>query len=304
MPRARTLLMIPDLLGYWLTGRSARSYQRVDDRAARRCRADLGVRADGRPGSRPPVPASTAAGRRDRAVNGTADGAAGSCRWSPSGRTTPRPRWPRYRRTGPNFAYISCGTWSLVGMELGRPVVTEASRAANFTNEAGHRRDRPLPAQRLGLWLLQECQRHWGSSARPLDALLAKAAATEPLRFVIDADDPVFMSPGDMPSRITDWLTTRGAPAPQDARPSSFGASWTAWLWPTGGRCSPSNRCPASMPTSCTSSVAAPATGCYASSPRMRSGCPSSPAQRKPQLWAMCWFRRVHWALRRIPWKG
>ena len=100
-------------------------------------------------------------------------------------------------------------------MELAAPVLTEESRLANFTNEAGLDGTVRYLRNVSGLWLLQECLRHWGSSAPPLDDLLAKAAATEPLRFVIDADDPVFMSPGDMPSRITDWLTTRGAAAPR-----------------------------------------------------------------------------------------
>src|SRR6202012_2600766 len=66
---------------------------------------------------------------------------------------------------GPDFAYISSGPWSLVGMELDRPVLSEASRAANFTNEAGIDGTVRYLRNVSGLWLLQECQRHWGQAA-------------------------------------------------------------------------------------------------------------------------------------------
>ena len=115
---------------------------------------------------------------------------------------------------GPNFAYISSGTWSLVGMELDRPVVTEASRAANFTNEAGIDGTVRYLRNVSGLWLLQECLRHWGAAAGSLEALLAEAAGVPPLRFVVDADDPVFLPPGDMPARIQGWLAERDLPVP------------------------------------------------------------------------------------------
>ena len=71
-----------------------------------------------------------------------------------------------------------------------------------------------------GLWLLQECQRDWGPIAEPVDSLLRAAAEVEPLRFVIDADDPVFLPPDDMPGRIASWLGERGLPVPAD--PAEF----------------------------------------------------------------------------------
>jgi rhamnulokinase len=113
---------------------------------------------------------------------------------------------------GPAFAYISSGTWSLVGMELPAPVLTEASREANFTNEAGVDGTVRYLRNVSGLWLLQECLRDWGSP--PLQPLLTAAARETPLRFVVDADDPAFLSPGEMPSRIAAWLGSRGRPAP------------------------------------------------------------------------------------------
>src|SRR5262249_56629962 len=90
----------------------------------------------------------------------------------------------------------------------------EESRLANFTNEAGIDGTVRYLRNVSGLWLLQECLRQWGPDAGPLESLLAAAASVGPLRFVIDADDPVFLPPGDMPSRISSWLTSRGLPAP------------------------------------------------------------------------------------------
>jgi rhamnulokinase len=114
--------------------------------------------------------------------------------------------------TGPAFAYISSGTWSLAGVELDAPVLTEASRAANFTNETGVDGTVRYLRNVTGLWLLQESLRYWPGSS--LADLLAQAARVPPLRFVVDPDDPVFIPPGDMPGRIASWLAGRGEAAP------------------------------------------------------------------------------------------
>jgi rhamnulokinase len=113
---------------------------------------------------------------------------------------------------GADFAYISSGTWSLAGMELDAPVLTAASRAANFTNEAGVDGTIRYLRNLTGLWLLQQCLRCWPGSS--LDDLLAGAARVPRLRFVIDPDDPVFVPPGDMPARIAAWLAGRGEAVP------------------------------------------------------------------------------------------
>jgi rhamnulokinase len=117
---------------------------------------------------------------------------------------------------GPAFAYISSGTWSLAGLELTAPVLSEESRLANFTNEAGIDGTIRYLRNVTGLWLLQECVRCWGSAAGSLESLLLSAAAVPALRFVIDADDPVFLPPGGMPDRIVSWLSSRGLPAPSE----------------------------------------------------------------------------------------
>ena len=94
-----------------------------------------------------------------------------------SGRTTrPRPS-SACRPTDERFAYISCGTWALVGVELEQPVLTEASRAANFTNEGGVDGRIRYLRNVMGLWLLQESLRTWEHAGEPSDlpALLAAA---------------------------------------------------------------------------------------------------------------------------------
>jgi rhamnulokinase len=114
--------------------------------------------------------------------------------------------------TTERFAYISCGTWSLVGVELDAPVLTEASREANFTNEGGIDGKVRYLRNVMGLWLLQECLRSWGDPDLP--ALLAEAAHVPGLRRLIDPDDPEFLPPGDMPARIAAHCRRRGSPEP------------------------------------------------------------------------------------------
>jgi rhamnulokinase len=115
------------------------------------------------------------------------------------------------------FAYISCGTWSLVGVELPAPVLTPESRAANFTNELGVDGTVRYLRNVMGLWLLQESLRVWGSSGKPADlaSLLAQAAVLPALRSVVDPDDPSFLPPGDMPARIADFCRRTGQPEPR-----------------------------------------------------------------------------------------
>lgn len=103
-----------------------------------------------------------------------------------------------------NFAYISSGTWSLVGVELRKPVLTEASRQANFTNERGVDGTIRYLRNVGGLWLLSECQRTWAQQGytAALDELLAAAAALPFGGPQINADDPYFIAPDNMPERI------------------------------------------------------------------------------------------------------
>jgi len=116
-----------------------------------------------------------------------------------------------------DFAYISSGTWSLVGVELEHPVVSEAARAAGFTNEGGVDGRIRFLQNVSGLWLLSESVRTWERGGEQIDLptlLSAAAAVTAPVS-VFDAGDPRFIAPGDMPARIIEWCTEHGVPAPQ-----------------------------------------------------------------------------------------
>ncbi|MFD1829731.1 rhamnulokinase family protein [Streptomyces desertarenae] len=221
---ARHLLLIPDLMAYWLTGEmgteltNASTTQLLDPRTgdwARPVAEAFGVdlalfpplRRPGDPagellaevlaecGLDGPVPV-TAVGSHD-----TASAVAG----------VPA-------EGGRAFAYVATGTWSLAGVELEAPVLTEESRAANFTNELGVDGTVRYLRNIMGLWLLQECLRTWEADGlRPeLEALLREAAKAPGLRSVVDASDPVFLPPGRMPERIAEACRRTGQPVPRD----------------------------------------------------------------------------------------
>jgi len=119
---------------------------------------------------------------------------------------------------GDRYAYVSCGTWSLVGVELDRPVLTAGSREANFTNEGGVDGSVRYLRNVMGLWLLTESIREWEQAGRDvaLASLLSAAGALPPGGPVIDPDDPAFLPPGDMATRIAQACRRAGQPLPQD----------------------------------------------------------------------------------------
>ncbi|WP_396653954.1 rhamnulokinase family protein [Microbacterium sp. ARD31] len=115
---------------------------------------------------------------------------------------------------GDGSAYVSLGTWGLVGLELDVPVLTEAARTANFTHEGGVDGTVRFLTNVMGTWLLSETLRTWGRE--DLGALLAAAAdVTGPVP-VFDVQDPRFVPPGDMPGRIAAWCAEHDVAAPVD----------------------------------------------------------------------------------------
>jgi rhamnulokinase len=119
----------------------------------------------------------------------------------------------------PDFAYLSSGTWSLLGTELDRPVLTEQALAWNFTNEGGYGGTYRLLKNIMGLWLVQECKRAWDKAgdAKGFAELVALAEAATPHASYIDPDDDRFLSPADMPAEIRAYCRETGQPVPESA---------------------------------------------------------------------------------------
>ena len=116
-----------------------------------------------------------------------------------------------------DFAYVSSGTWSLVGLELPRPVMSAAALDANLTNEWGFGRRVRLLRNVMGLWLVQQCRRTWAreGTERSYGELVALAEAAPPGGPLVDPDLPDFLAPGDMPTRIRRACQATGQPVPQ-----------------------------------------------------------------------------------------
>ena len=116
----------------------------------------------------------------------------------------------------PESAYISSGTWSLVGVEIPAPLINDSTFAANLTNEGGVEGTFRLLRNVTGLWLLQECRRVWSlDGAAPQFGELAVLAETAPrLGSFIDPNDAEFLAPGDMPARIRAYCASTGQPVP------------------------------------------------------------------------------------------
>ncbi len=118
----------------------------------------------------------------------------------------------------PDPVFLSSGTWSLFGRELAEPVLTEAGYEAGFSNESGVFGTIRYLKNIGGLWLLQECKRHWDAEGSTLDfgQLVEAAEAAEPFAALLDPDAPIFQAPVHMPTAIADWLRGTGQPVLTD----------------------------------------------------------------------------------------
>jgi rhamnulokinase len=118
---------------------------------------------------------------------------------------------------GEGWAYISSGTWSLMGVELPSPRVTEAALAANFTNEIGFGGTVRFLKNVMGLWLVQECRRTWerAGQAYSYEELMRRAAEAPAFGSVVDPDDGSFILPASMPQALADYCRKTGQPAPE-----------------------------------------------------------------------------------------
>ncbi|MEU5951920.1 rhamnulokinase family protein [Streptomyces sp. NPDC047525] len=219
---AKRLLLIPDLLTYWLTGElgtelTNASTTQLMDPATNTWSHDVVTRLGIDLSLFPPLrrPGDPAGHLLPQVLDDT-------------GLITPTPvttvashdtasAVAAVPATTENFAYICTGTWSLAGLELTAPIRTEASRAANFTNELGIDGTVRYLRNIMGLWLLQECLRTWEAStgAPDLEALLREAAHAPALRSLVDAADPAFLPPGNMPHRMAQACEATGQPTPR-----------------------------------------------------------------------------------------
>jgi len=219
---ADTLLFMPDLFHYWLTGRRANEWtiastsQCADPRRQKWCRSlleRLGIPARAladliEPGTAlGPLLPDVAADLGAPHLNVVA----------PAGHDTASAVLGAPLE-GPTDAYISSGTWSLMGVETARPVITAESLACNFTNEGGAFGTTRLLKNIMGLWIVQECRRTWKAAGDDLDyaALTALAARAAPFAALIDVDDPSFFPPGDMPARIVEHCRATRQKPPSD----------------------------------------------------------------------------------------
>ena len=116
-----------------------------------------------------------------------------------------------------NSAYISCGTWSLMGMELSSPCTNEKAAEYNFTNEGGVENTTRFLKNIMGLWIIQECRRQWKREGDEVsfDQLEKEAWQSEGLVSFIDPDDESFATPGNMPRRIREFCKKTNQPVPE-----------------------------------------------------------------------------------------
>ena len=218
---AKTFLMMPDLLNFWLTGRkvcefsdatTTQFYNPTQASWAAGMLQQMGIPTDMLPEI---VPPATSLGpllpsvAREMGVH-SAQVIAPACHDTGSAVAA-------VPMTGPNALYISCGTWALLGAELDSPAITPAALAHNFTNEGGVCNTFRFLKNISGLWLVQECRRIWERSghAYTYDALTQMASDAPAFLAFVDPDHADFLTPGDMPARIRAFCRQTGQPEPQ-----------------------------------------------------------------------------------------
>ncbi len=211
---AHTLLTIADLFNYWLTGSKTCEY--TEATTMQLCNAQSGdwdraiAAAIGIPDIFAPiVPPGTKLG----AYRGI-DVIAPACHDTGSAVLA-------VPATSEDVAYLSSGTWSLLGLELNAPILSDAAYAANVTNEGGYGKTYRLLKNIMGLWLVDQCRAAWKAEGKDysfdqLAAMAQQVQRAEPFKTLIEPDDPMFLAPGDMPKRVRDYCRQS-----QQARPDS-----------------------------------------------------------------------------------
>ena len=219
---ARQLLLVPDLLAHWLTGAVGAEVTNASttgllDATTRQWAWGLVDRLELPRGLFPPLrhPGERLGELRDDVLAETR--LAGPVPVTAVGSHDTASAVVGVPAADDRFAYVSCGTWSLVGVELEKPVLTDDSRVAGFTNELGVDGTVRYLRNVMGLWLLQESQRTWAAAGLTADLpdLLAAAASVPAFTALVDPDDARFLPPGDMPGRIAAYCSETGQTPPR-----------------------------------------------------------------------------------------
>jgi rhamnulokinase len=222
LERAQRLLLVPDLIGYWLSGaelgeQTNASTTGLLDTQTRNWSATLLSELAIPGGLLPPVvPAGEViGGLRDGVRAGTGLGA--GVRLSTVASHDTASAVVGVPAQDDRFAFISCGTWGLVGVELEAPVLSQQSQQANFSNELGVDGTVRYLRNVMGLWLLQESMRSWALQGIRVELaeLVARAGLLPPGGPVIDADSAAFLAPDDMPARIVQACARTGQRVPR-----------------------------------------------------------------------------------------
>ena len=221
LERAQTLLFMPDLLGYFLTGKITAEYSiattsQLVDIHTRQWSKEM-TEALGIPLRILPSIAGTGAILGPLSDELCAElgvppvNVISVCGHDTQSAVTAVPSAEK------DFVFISCGTWSLFGTELEEPIVNETSKAFNVTNEGGYGYSTAFLKNICGLWLIQESRRQWKREGSDYSyAELEKlAVASQPFQCFIDPDAPDFVAPGDMPGRIKEFCRRTGQYVPQ-----------------------------------------------------------------------------------------
>jgi rhamnulokinase len=220
---AETLLMMPDLFHYWFTGRKCCEFTdatttQAYDPTRGGWATDL-ISRMGLPTRIFPeiVPAGTVLGPiRDDIREETQAGAVPVIASATHDTGSAVAAVPASKNS--SWAFLSSGTWSLMGVEVDRPIIDEQSLAYNFTNEGGVNGTFRFLKNIMGLWLVQECRRTWERSGKSYDyaELADLAGRAKPFAAIVDPDDPSFLAPGDMPARIEAYCKKTGQQPPPD----------------------------------------------------------------------------------------
>ncbi len=216
---AEKMIMMPDLFHYWMTGNAVCEYTDASttqfmNPITRKWATDL-LDELGLPSKLPAeiVEPGTVVGpllpgiSRNTALNGTPVIAPGSHDTASAvAAITARG----------NAAFISSGTWSLIGTELTAPALSDDAMRFNFTNEGGVCGTTRLLKNVMGLWMLQCCRRAWAAAGRDYDygQLTDEAANAKPFRSLMDPDSSLFLSPADMPAAIDEYCSKTDQPCP------------------------------------------------------------------------------------------